>query len=514
MSKPGASTVGSGGLLVRGSALRVASLFANVVVAFYLMPYIIYSVGDRWYGMWTLVGTFMGYYGFLDLGLSIATQRFLAGALGRADDEEVNRLFTTSLAIMLFLGCVAMLFTALVAWGAPLFFDDPSEIRVFRLVLLLMALNVGLTFAIAPVNGLITGQLRFDIATYIEFGKLALRTVLVVYFIGEGYSIIALAAITLAVDVVGNAAKLLQARRLFKGLRVGRRHFAPDRLRELLAYGAKSFVNQIAELMRFQLSYLIIAAFINLSAVTMFNIAGQLVAYFRQLFSALMGVLVPLYGRYHATDNQSGIRKVYYFSSKIAALIATMAAGATIILGDDFILRWMGPDYIEAYHLLAIMIVPMAFFVAQSPANTLIYGVGSVGPLARFSIIEAAANVVLSLMLIGSYGLTGAALGLAIPLTAFGVYMIWTATRLVGGGLLDYARQVGPVFAWGGVFQAGTAFGVPYFDTSGYLDVAFVFIVFYPAQMLLVALLTFQGWELRMLWDTGLQAAGLRRAAG
>lgn len=505
---------GDAGLLLRGSALRVTLLIVNVAVAFYLMPFIIYSVGDRWYGMWTLVGTFMGYYGFLDLGLSIATQRFLAGALGRSDAKEVNQLFTTSLAVMLFLGLIAMLMTGVIAWSAPLFFDNPSEIRVFRIVILLMAINVGLSFAMAPINGLITGQLRFDLATYIEFGKLLLRTGLIVYFISHNYSIIALAAVALTVDFAGGLAKLLQARRLFPQLHVQRRAFTPRRVRELLGYGTKTFVNQVADLMRFELSHLIIAGFINLSAVTLFNIAAQLVSYFRQLMSALMGVLVPLYRRYQVADNHAAVRKTYYFTSKIAALLTTMAAGATIILGHAFMLRWMGADYIEAYWLLAIMIVPMAFFVAQSPANTLIYGLGSVGPLARFSIVEAATNVVLSIALVGPYGLTGVALGTAIPLTAFGVYLVIAAGRLVGGGLLDYVRQVGPVFAWGVAFQIATAFAVPYFDTSGYIDIAFVFLLFYPVQMLLVAWLTFPASELRMLWQTGLQAAGLRRAPG
>lgn len=514
MSKPAQRGAGHGGLLVRGSLLRASLLFANVAVAFYLMPFIIHSIGDRWYGMWTLVGTFMGYYGFLDLGLSIATQRYLATALGRDDNEGVNQVFSTSLAIMLFLGLIAILVTGVIAVSAPLFLQHTEEIAVFRIVLLLMALNVGMSFAIAPINGLISGQLRFDIAAYIEFIKLVLRTALIVYFVSAGYTIIALAATTLAVDFVGNALKLNQARRLFDHLRVGRRYVARGRVRELFDYGAKTFVNQIAELMRFQLSNLIAAAFINLSAVTMFNIAGQLVAYFRQLMGALMGVLAPVYGRYQAADNQSGIRKTYYFTSKISALICTLAAGGTVILGRAFIVRWMGEEYVEGYRLLSIMIIPMAFFVAQSPANNLIYGLGSVGPLARFSIIEASANVLLSIVLVRFYNLTGIALGIAIPLTAFGVYMVIAAGRLVGGGLVEYARQVGPVFLWGGAFQFGTAFAVPYFNTSGYLEIALVFLLFYPAQALLVALLAFHSWELRMLWDTGLRAAGLRRVSG
>ena len=71
------------GLVLRGSVLRAAMLFANVAVALYMMPFLVHALGDRWYGMWTLVATFMGYYGYLDFGLSVSVQRFIAGAIGR-----------------------------------------------------------------------------------------------------------------------------------------------------------------------------------------------------------------------------------------------------------------------------------------------------------------------------------------------------------------------------------------------------------------------------------------------
>jgi len=39
--------------------------------------FIIHSIGDRWYGLWVIVGTLMGYYGLLDFGLASASQRFI-----------------------------------------------------------------------------------------------------------------------------------------------------------------------------------------------------------------------------------------------------------------------------------------------------------------------------------------------------------------------------------------------------------------------------------------------------
>ena len=55
--------------LASGSALRVISRVLSGLVAVLLTPFVIRTLGDRLYGFWTLVGVFMRYYGFMDLGL-------------------------------------------------------------------------------------------------------------------------------------------------------------------------------------------------------------------------------------------------------------------------------------------------------------------------------------------------------------------------------------------------------------------------------------------------------------
>src|SRR3990172_13178096 len=117
-----------GGLVLRGSLLNAVLLFSNIAVSLYMMPFVIHALGDRWYGMWTLVATFMGYYGYLDFGLSVAVQRFIAGAIGRKDGAETNRLLTTSVVLFAALGAIAMVATLVIAYFSDYFFSDPTEI--------------------------------------------------------------------------------------------------------------------------------------------------------------------------------------------------------------------------------------------------------------------------------------------------------------------------------------------------------------------------------------------------
>ncbi len=382
-----------GALLLRGSLLHTLLLVANIAVGFFLMPFVVRAIGDRWYGMWTLVGTLIGYYGYFDFGLSVAVQRFLARAIGQGDETEVNRLLTTALALFIWLSAAALVFSVIAVLVAPHFLADADEIRVFRIVVMILGLNVAVSFLAAPVNGLFAGHMLFDVATTLQLFMLILRTALIVWFMRAGYSIVALAVITFSVGLMENAARVWYARRLFPKSHVARGLYAPDRLRELFAYGGKTFINQLAELLRFQVSHAVIAVFINLSAVTMFNIAGTLAYYFRSLILALVGVLVPMYARQQADGDRAGLSTSHLFTTKLASVVAVLGGGAMFIFGEAFIRLWMGPEYIEAYPPLAVLAVATAAFMTQQPAVAMIYGLGRVGTLAKASIAEGVANL-------------------------------------------------------------------------------------------------------------------------
>src|SRR5579862_5830785 len=101
--------------LALGSALRLGNTIATALVSVLIMPFVVHTLGDRMYGVWTLVGTFIGYYGVLELGLSNAVGRYLAKSLGAGDEEDCNRVFNTSLRLYLGLGAVAFVISAVIA---------------------------------------------------------------------------------------------------------------------------------------------------------------------------------------------------------------------------------------------------------------------------------------------------------------------------------------------------------------------------------------------------------------
>jgi O-antigen/teichoic acid export membrane protein len=368
---------------------------------------------------------------------------------------------------------------------------------------------MAVSFLAAPVNGLFAGHMRFDIATMLQLAMLIVRTGLIVWFMRAGYSIIALAVITCTVGLAENIARVWYARRLFPGNRVARALYTPARLRELFSYGGKTFINQLAELLRFQVDHAVIAAFINLSAVTLFNIAGTLAYYFRSLIQAMVGVLVPMYARQQVEGDHAGMAASHLFTTKLASVVAILGGGAMFIFGEAFIQLWMGPQYTGAYPSLAVLAIATAAYMTQQPAIALIYGLGRVGTLAKASIAEALANLVLSLIFVHQLGIFGVALGTAIPLVFISVFVAGFSCRLLEIPVLVYLRSVGPVILVTIALQIVTGFVVAHYRPDSYPDLILLFAALYPAQALAALWLTFSADEQRTIRTTAARAAGI-----
>ncbi len=433
--------------LLKGSVWRISSLVASILVGLYLMPFVIHAIGDRWYGMWTLIGSLMGYYTVLDLGLQSATQRFLALARGQNKADELNTIVATSVVMMSVAGLVAILISVAVSFTAPLFFDDALEVQAFRHVILILGVSVALTFVGSVFTATVTAHLRYDLASMVNIGALVVRATLVICFIGNGCGVVALAIITLSTNVLGTIATVWMAWKLLGRPQLSIMNFKRDRIRPLLNFGIYAFVSRIAYIFRFQIDSLVIATFLNLALVTHYAIAAALANYFQQLMIRALGIMTPVFARHHGSGDQERLQSNFLQATRFSVVFSTMVAGGILIFSDPFIKRWMGDEYSDAWWPLVFLISSLLFAVMQIPSTNMLYALAKHKFHAIMNVLEGAANLTLSIILVQAYGLVGVALGTAIPLlaTRLFVYPQYTC-RKIGLPVTLYYRQAARLF--------------------------------------------------------------------
>ncbi len=410
--------------LFKSSLVRTSYTVVSIVISFFMLPFLVRMLGDKWYGLWTIATSITGYYYLVDFGLATAVTRYVTRYISKREDDNANQIINTSLVIYSALGFVIILFSFGICLLAHYFTADYAELKLLRLVILITGLNLALEFPFKAFAGIIGSYVRYDLLTYGHFAVMLVCTGLTVFFISRGYGVVSLAVIGLAGSQISNIMFYLICRHLFSGMKLSFRHFRKERVRELFTYSVWSFVIQISDQIRFRISSIVIGIALSAQFVTHYFIGARLVELFMNLVFRATNILMPVFTRYHAEGNYREIGSKLLFFTKINAIGAVFGGGLIIILGKPFIARWMGENYLDAYPVLVVLMVGIIFEIIINPSNNVLYAVARHRSLALVSIIESLTNLGLSLLLIRHYGIVGVAVGTAAPLIVSRLFVL------------------------------------------------------------------------------------------
>ncbi|KKL06400.1 hypothetical protein LCGC14_2596400, partial [marine sediment metagenome] len=352
--------------LVKGSALRTINLIAKVLVAFFMMPFVVYSLGDRMYGFWTLIGTFIGYYGLLDFGLSTAVNRYIAGAIGSGSEDECNRIFNTAFILFIGLGIIVLFVTVFLVVLTPFLPSNQEDAALFAKIILILGINMAVSFPLKVFSGILEAQLRFDILSTVQLISLFLRTAFVILVLMLGYKVLALAWVSFLSRIPERVLITYLARKNLPYIRFNLKYWRRSTARTFLSYGVFVFIAKVMDILRFHLDAFVIAAFISLSAVTHYRIASLIIQYFYRFVFSTVGIMQPLFSRLHGAGDYEAIKTTFFFASNISIYVASFIGFGLVMWGKPFIEIWMGPVYLDAYPVLVILVLGVTIALWQA----------------------------------------------------------------------------------------------------------------------------------------------------
>jgi O-antigen/teichoic acid export membrane protein len=435
--------------LAAGSALRATNLFANAAVGLILTPMIVHALGDRMYGIWALVASFIGYYGLLDLGLTSAATRYVARAIGASDLTECNRVFNTAMVVYFGMAVIAVIMSGILAAASYIWAKHPGDAALFGELILILGTYTAAGIPMRAFIGTLNAACHFQITAGLELMSVAFRAAAVIVVIKLHYGVVALAA-AVALSAIPSFALtiyFMRTRLPFLSFQLGL--VTRQTTRMLFSYGVYTFISQIADTLRFGIDSLVVSAFVGLAAVTHYNIGGVLTQYFIGTMLALLGVFQSVFSQREGAQDIAGMKRAFFFAIKMAMWSAAFIAFGLIAWGKTFIVRWMGASYSDAYPILVVLTVGCFFALAQMPAVSLLFSTNNHRFYAVANVCEALANVILSLLLVRRYGMLGVALGTCIPMLLVKVFVqpIYVS-RLCDISLRQYVLQTIRTLSW------------------------------------------------------------------
>jgi O-antigen/teichoic acid export membrane protein len=394
------------------------ALGVNVLVGIFLSPYILHRLGDEAFGLWILIFSATGYYGLFDLGIRSSIVRYVAKYSALQEHDELNRLVNTAMFSYSGIGALVMAVTLILAYHLNSIFRIPTEFVVIaRSLLLIVGTAVSVGFPLGVFGGILEGLQRFYLLNFTNVSSTLLRALLIVIALRHGRGLLTVALITVSLPLLGS---LVNATAVFRhlSLRLGPQYVSRSSFRRIASYSGTTFLILVAGRLRFKTDAVVIGTFVSAAAVTYFTIGSRLVEYATEVVHSMAQIFVPMSSQSDAVGDLGRLRQIFVAGNRMCALVIFPISAILVILGKSVIEAWVGARYVAAsYPVLLILLIPSTVMLMQTTSSRVLFGMGKHQTLAKVTLAEGIANLVLSIILVRKFGIVGDALGTAIPLS-------------------------------------------------------------------------------------------------
>lgn len=392
----------------------------GMLVPFFLTPYVVKHLGTAAYGVWILSAATVSYLNLLDLGMRSAVIRFVSKAYAQGDVTNMREVIRAALWFRVLIGSGVAAASLLLAGSFPRLFHVPVELhRAAQITVLACALGVAVSLVSGVFGAVLAAMNRFDRLSQITMVQTLVRAGGVLAILSHGGGLKGLAYWELTVLVLAGLVVTATAMGMVPEARV--RVQRPDRavLRQIWSYSLTTFLWIIAVQVIVNSDNLMVGHFISVELAAFYAIGGSLMTYSGQVVSALSTTFTPLASGMEASGRMDDVRRLLLRGTQATMLLSLPISLSLFFRGRTFIGLWMGPSYVEVSGtVLQILLISGLMGTATTTAGAVMMAIGKHKAPAYFCMVEAAANVALTLLLVKRIGVYGVAWGTALAIVA------------------------------------------------------------------------------------------------
>jgi O-antigen/teichoic acid export membrane protein len=264
------------------------------------------------------------------------------------------------------------------------------------------------------------------------------------------------------------------------GLSLHPRNYRFSAVRGVLSFSIVAYLITFTNLIMARTDQAVISFSIGVGFVALYQ-AGYKVAEMFGMFSVQMqDALTPAAAQMNIQKDESGLRDLLVKSSSLTVLLTTPLYALSAAYLEPLVKLLTGLETLDRSTFWvgqALLLATYSSLITNSCSKRIMMMCGWERRLLKISMVDAIANLALSLVLVHQLGILGVALGTLIPTVLVGwLWVLPLTARFNGSGLFRLMAQVfGPVLApvvGGLVVLAALVLWAPFPADGGFLDCA------------------------------------------
>lgn len=385
-----------GRIILWNSLVLTAGSWGGRLVSFLFTVYVVRGLGESEWGKYAMVIAFAGLFGvFFEWGVTQYLQREVA-----RDPSAAKDLFWNVVALRLILALIGIISISGLAFVLGYELSLVTGMFMFACTFLLAAF-------LAPMEALLTGNERFDLATLVELtGQfLNILAALLLLKFGLGFMALIIASFMVMPIQIGMAAWLIQR----SGIGWPFPRIRPAMWSLLFQKAFPFGFTSIALTFNYNVDTVILSRFHSPAVVGWYNVAYRLVFNFYSVVEGVYTALKPSMAREHAIDPERVQRWVWSIV-RLVGLGSLPVAFAVSILSPQLIALLYGEAYAPSAKILQILIWDLPLVMFNALCGNITAAIRLERPAAWIYGISTAIGTILYLIFIPSYGAQAAAM--------------------------------------------------------------------------------------------------------
>lgn len=399
----------------RGAILSYVAIAVNILAGLLYTPWMVQQIGQDNYGLYTLATSLISMF-LIDFGLSAAVSRFVSRYNAEGDQDSVNNVLGLTYKIYLLIDFVILFVLIIVYLNLDLIYNKltPNELSAFRVVYIIAAAFSILSFPFTTLNGILTSYEKFAELKICDIFNRISSVLFIIFALLNEYGLYALVTANAISGIATILLKLIIIKRK-TSVKANLNFKSKVMVREIFSFSIWSAIVSIAQRFIFNITPSILGSVSGAASIAVFGIASYLEGYVYTIASAINGLFLPKVTRIVIKDNASAnLLQLMIKIGRIQLSIIGIITIGFITIGKDFVILWMGEEYILSYYNTIFLILPSLFYLPQQIGNTAIVALNKVKLQAYVFIVMAIVNMLFSIVLSYFWGSLGASLSICI----------------------------------------------------------------------------------------------------
>ena len=395
-----------------GAVLNYVIIGLNTILGLLYTPYMLRMLGQNEYGLYSLVASVIAYLTILDFGFGNAVIRYTAKFRSKNQLTEQWELFGMFIVIYSAIGLISFGAGLGLYFNTESLFDrtmSPEEISQAKTMIMLLILNLTITFPLSVFGSIITAYEEFVFQKVVSILRLILSTLVIVALLYVGYKAIALVVVQTVFNIATLILNFFYCKYRLK-IKILFKRFNWRLLREITLYSFWIFLNVIMDRVYWSTGQFVLGAISGTVAVAIYSVAITLMHMYMTVSTGINSVLLPrITGMVAKKSTNQEIANLFIRTGRLQFIVISLFLSGFILFGQKFIQYWAGSDYDSSYIITVIFFVALFIPLIQNTGITVLQARNQMKFRSLLYIAIAAVSLLAQIILSKYYGAVGCA---------------------------------------------------------------------------------------------------------